>query len=307
MKKLTLLFCSLVLLSKSQDTYFIMQNQSLLNLNAAYAGSNGGFRTQSIFSNYLFNTNTTNYYLFNSADVYLPKAKGAIGGTFTYANKADGLFKNYNTGLSYAQYIKLTEGLKLIPAITIGFLNYTVDASKLTFGDMIDARRGFIAPSPEPLTNTSKSNVFINTSFLLHHKLFNVGFVANQLNQPDVGILGPYRLPIRYTLHAATQFNIVKDMALQLTARGDKQLDFYFYQFSTNLLLYNKFTIGGGFRYYNTLFANFGFRNDWFGIYALAGARINSSITSLTILEIAATFNVLKKINRKTKLNYEEM
>ncbi|MFB0925375.1 MAG: PorP/SprF family type IX secretion system membrane protein, partial [Vicingaceae bacterium] len=79
----------------------------------------------------------------------------------------------------------------------------SVDWSKLTFGDMIDARRGFIYDTQEVQRDQTANYVDFSAGILGYSEKYFVGFAVHHLTQPDESVIqGTSPLPRKYTFHA---------------------------------------------------------------------------------------------------------
>ena len=85
-----------------------------------------------------------------------------------------------------------------------------LDWDKLTFGDMIDQRRGFIYQTGDvPRGNGRRGFFDASAGFVGFGKGFYFGGAVHHLNRPDESmILGQSRLPMRFTGHAGADIAI---------------------------------------------------------------------------------------------------
>ena len=83
-----------------------------------------------------------------------------------------------------------------------GFFQKALDKTKLNFGDMIDSRRGFVWNTNEIIPQNSKSNVCdFGAGVLGYSKYYFFGAAFHHITQPDEGMLGPSKLPMKITAH----------------------------------------------------------------------------------------------------------
>ena len=77
-----------------------------------------------------------------------------------------------------------------------------LDWNKLTFGDMIDPRRGFIYQTNDIPRGGKRGFFDVSGGAVLFTKQFYVGVAGHHANQPDESmILGESKLPVRITAH----------------------------------------------------------------------------------------------------------
>jgi len=98
-----------------------------------------------------------------------------------------------------------------------------LDWSKLTFGDMIDPRRGFIYQTGDLPRGTLMDNGWgtrgffdVSAGFVGFSKNFYFGFAAKHLNTPqETMILGNSRMPMRFTGHMGANIEFGKGSQYQ--------------------------------------------------------------------------------------------
>ena len=213
MKKILLSICIIsVLAGYGQDANFSQYNNSRLNTNPAFTGMDsslviaGNFRLQwpTINSNY----SVTNF----SIDKYCRALRGGLGINYLYDYQMQGAYIKSRIELNYAPHFELFKHkLVLIPAIQIGYLQNKLDFSKLTYGDMIDDRRGFIYTTNEISGIGRKSGIDLSAGLLLYTNTFFGGIAAHHLTQPDEGVIGPSPLQMKVTIHAGANFVFKND------------------------------------------------------------------------------------------------
>lgn len=301
MKRSLFLILISVTLLKAQDPLFYLHNQALIFLNPAYTGSNEGFRLQAL--NRLQWPNLSGSYVTTglSADAYIKPIKAGIGISFLNNNAAKGtlIFNRYN--LSYAQHFKINNDVKIIPAIELSFIEYKLDLSKLNFGDQIDPRRGFVINTPEALISVKKYNFDFSSGFITQYKnICTIGFAAHHINRPDVGLMGPSQLPIRFTVHASYYFmSPAKRFSMQIFTRYLKQQNFALLQITPSVLIYKHILLGFTYLNSKTTGVMLGFKNNWFSLnYCLDN---NFNLNSFSH-EIGLTYNIVPK--EKRNLNF---
>ena len=85
------------------------------------------------------------------------------------------------------------------------FMQRALDVSGLTYGDMIDARRGFVLTTNEPLQNDKIQGFDISTGLLASNENFFIGGAVHHLLEPDEGFLSTAKVPMKYTGHAGAK------------------------------------------------------------------------------------------------------
>jgi type IX secretion system PorP/SprF family membrane protein len=83
------------------------------------------------------------------------------------------------------------------------YFQKSLDWSKLTFGDMIDPRKGFIYETNDIPRGGNVKNIDFSAGILGFSQMFYGGFAVHHLNEPNESlIVGTSRLPMKYTVHA---------------------------------------------------------------------------------------------------------
>jgi type IX secretion system PorP/SprF family membrane protein len=200
MKKGFVFFVALFssILMTAQDNYFAQYNTSKTNTNPAFTGSDSTFVLSSAA---IFQKNYNQ--VFFSADNYFRRLRGGLGISYSRENDGEGTLITSRANFAYAPHFEFfNHKLVVQPALSLGFFQRMVDWSKLTFGDMIDPKTGFVYNTNEVANLSTKSNVDFSTGILLYTKRFYGGVAVHHFNQPDEGLLEQSKLPARYTLHA---------------------------------------------------------------------------------------------------------
>ena len=71
-----------------------------------------------------------------------------------------------------------------------GFFQKSLDRTKLNFGDMIDARRGFVWNTNEQIPSQTKTNLDFSAGLLGYSKKYFVGLAVHHITQPEEGLQG---------------------------------------------------------------------------------------------------------------------
>jgi type IX secretion system PorP/SprF family membrane protein len=86
----------------------------------------------------------------------------------------------------------------------------SIDWSRLTFGDQIDARYGFIYNTQEQKPQETTRFFDVNAGIVAYTDKFYGGVAVSHLTMPNEGFLGVSRLPIKVTVHAGALFQLNK-------------------------------------------------------------------------------------------------
>lgn len=199
----------------AQDAAFTQFYANPLYLNPAFAGSarcpriNLNYRNQwpAIAGNFV--TYSASY------DQHVDLLKGGLGLLVVSDKSGQGTLNMSSYSGIYAYQLNITRKLSLKAGVQGSYVQKSIDRSKLTFGDMIDDRRGFIYNSSEQINTLKQSYFDASAGLLAYSQNYFFGFAANHLTEPDEEFLqqaAEARLPRKFTAHAGTVIDIQKDI-----------------------------------------------------------------------------------------------
>jgi len=195
---------------RAQDPQFTQFYANPLYLNPAFAGT---ARCPRICMNYRnqWPNLTGNYVTYSfSADRHLDAMAGGLGLIVTSDNQANNVLRTTNYSAIYSYHAPINREFSLKFGIQGTFFQKRLDTDALTFGDMIDARRGFIWNTREVVPNQQKSGADFSVGMLGYSKKYFFGFAAHHINRPDEGLLGVSRMPTKFTGHAGAIITLEK-------------------------------------------------------------------------------------------------
>ena len=195
------LFASSVLFA--QDPQFTQFYANPLYLNPAFAGTahcprvSINYRNQWPGISGSFVTTSASY------DQHIDALSGGVGLLVWNDQAGEGTMSTTNVSGMYSYQIPVTRRFSLKAGIQATWAQKSVDWSKLTFGDMIDERRGFIYTTQEVQRDKAANYVDFSAGVLGFSEKYFVGFAVNHLTQPDESVIqGESPLPRKYTFHA---------------------------------------------------------------------------------------------------------
>lgn len=192
---------------RSQDVQFNNINQSLVFLNSSYAGSEGCIRVQSNYRNQ-WPSLSGSYVTHNTCiDGYIKPIKAGVALSVFSDEVGRGTLRRTHINLSYAQYLKISDDITIIPSVQGSLNKSTLDRGRLNFCDMVDARYGLswtpnasITGSDVPVSAVKYGNVA--AGLIVTHDYWQVGASFANLLEPNIAHLGVYRLPMKTNIHA---------------------------------------------------------------------------------------------------------
>ncbi len=189
----------------AQDPEFTQFYANPLYLNPAFAGTARcprfvlNYRNQWPAISGTFVTYSASY------DQHVDALAGGLGLLVTNDKAGEGTLTTTNISGMYSYQLNVSRTFSLKAGFQATYAQKKVDWERLTFGDMIDARRGFVYSTNEQRGPGAKSNLDISAGILGFSKKYFFGFAAHHLTQPDESLLGvgpPSPLPMKLTAHA---------------------------------------------------------------------------------------------------------
>ncbi|MGB0915729.1 MAG: PorP/SprF family type IX secretion system membrane protein, partial [Crocinitomicaceae bacterium] len=149
-----------------------------------------------------------------SYDHYFKNIKSGIGVIATHDQQGQGTIYTSSLGLVYSYHLKVNRKFSLMFGAKAAMTNKYLDWDKLTFGDMIDPRRGFIYQTGDVPRGPESGRFFFDASagMVGYSKNFFFGVAVNHLNMPDESMIeGESRLPMRFTGHVGAEIKLGKN------------------------------------------------------------------------------------------------
>lgn len=208
-----LLLCLAVFLSlaaDAQDPQFTQFYANPLYLNPAFAGSsrcprvNINYRNQWPALKQTYITSSASY------DQHFDAINGGLGLMFLNDRAGEGTITTTNISAMYAYQLNVNRKFSMRFGLQGTYVQKRLDFSKLTFGDMIDPRYGFVYPSLEVRPNESRSFMDFSAGVIGYTSKFYGGFAVHHLTQPDEAFIvkGTSPLPRKYTVHAGAMLPV---------------------------------------------------------------------------------------------------
>lgn len=200
------LLCGLSTTVRAQDPQFTQFYANPIYLNPAFAGSHGCPRFSLNYRNQ-WPSLSGNYVTYSASyDQYFKNISGGIGIIALHDQQGQGTIFTSSLGLIYSYHLKVNRKFSMLFGAKAAMTNKFLDWDKLTFGDMIDPRRGFIYQTGDVPRGGSRYFFDASAGIVGFSKHFFFGIAANHLNMPNESmIIGTSRLPMRFTGHAGAE------------------------------------------------------------------------------------------------------
>ncbi len=196
----------------AQDPGFTQFYANPLYLNPAFAGT---AKCPRICMNYRNEwPGLNNAYITYSAsyDQHVDNLSGGIGILATSDRAGDGTLTTNRISGMYSYQLNVNREFSMKFGLEGTYHQKSLDWSKLTFGDMIDRRRGFVWNTSEiPVSNRAQA-VDVSAGILGYSKRYFFGFAAHHITQPEEGFITKtnVKLPIKFTGHAGAMIPLEK-------------------------------------------------------------------------------------------------
>lgn len=197
--------------TKAQDPEFTQFYANPLYLNPAFAGT---ARCPRLVMNYrnqwpaltgTFVTTSASY------DQHVETISGGLGLLVTNDRAGKGTLTTTTVSGIYSYQQAISRKFSLKAGFQATYFQKALDWSKLTFGDMIDPRKGFIYETQDIPRGGTVSNVDFSAGLLGFSEIFYVGAAVHHLTEPNESlIVGNSPLPMKFTGHAGAVIPIDK-------------------------------------------------------------------------------------------------
>ena len=195
----------------AQDPHFSQFYANPLYLNPAFAGTTVCPRLILNFRDQWPSISGT-YVTYNASyDQHFDKISGGIGFLLNTDRAGQGILNTTTASFMYSFRLEVNRAFAMKMAIQTTYFQKRLDWQKLTFGDMIDSRHGFVYNTSEQQPgNLVRQNIDFSAGLLGYGENYFIGFAAHHLTQPNEGFISMSRMPRRYTVHAGGIINLVK-------------------------------------------------------------------------------------------------
>lgn len=190
----------------AQDPQFTQFYANPLYLNPAFAGSKRCPRINMNYRNQWPAISGTFVTYSASFDMDVNPLHGGIGFHFLADRAGEGTLNSFEGSFQYAYRMNISRKFSLRMGVQATIVQRSIDWDKLTFGDMIDPRFGFVYETQEQRPDINKIFADFSAGIIGYTENLFIGFAVHHLSQPDEGFAGFSQLPRKWTGHAG--FNI---------------------------------------------------------------------------------------------------
>lgn len=198
---------------QAQDPHFTQFYANPLYLNPAFAGTAWCPRFVMNFRDQWPGLSGTYVTYAASYDQNIDAISGGIGFSVLHDRAGRSTLNTNNISAMYSYHYAINRHFSVRAALQGTFFQKTLDWSKLTFGDQIDPRYGFIYNTQEVRGNNQKSGIDFSAGLLAYSKKFFGGFAVHHITEPEEGIIGQNsKLPRKYTAHAGAVIPLSRNL-----------------------------------------------------------------------------------------------
>lgn len=273
----------------AQDPTFTQFYSNPVYLNPALSGSSGCPRVALNYRNQ-WPQLTGNYVTYAASyDSYFKNISGGVGLVALHDQQGQGTIQTSMIGASYSYYLKVNRKFRLMFGTQAAYYQKYLDWSQLTFGDMIDPRRGFIYQTGDVPRGDGRRGFFdVSAGLVGFSKNFYFGAAFHHLNRPDESmILGQSKLPVKFTGHVGANIKLgqrgryssttfLSPNIIYQNQNGFQQLNIGAY------LKYESFTIGAWYRNKDAFILTVGINTDKYRIgysYDLTVSELGNGVS----------------------------
>lgn len=237
---------------------------------------------------------------------YFSKTNGTVYGAYLDDNAARGTLITNRFNLGYAQKIKLGKELMVQLGTELTFGMRSLDWSKLTFGDMIDPRRGFVYETNDIPRVGSGSYLDISGGILVNYYKLFMGFSTHHISEPNESAIGGYSpLPRKYGFQLGYDLVISSQFELKMRGFHYRQAGFRNTLFGGDVAYKGKFNLGYYHRINDAHVIRIGLQGDLIGVYYSNDITISELTTSTAYShELSTSIRFWTKTPHKKFMNW---
>ena len=184
-----------------QDPTFSQFFSNRLYLNPAFAGTTNCPRLSLNYRNQWPGIDNSFITYAASYDQQIDGIHGGIGVQLMRDQAGEGVLNTTSAAFMYSYQFKATRNFSVRAGFQATVVQKSINVSNLRFGDMIDARRGFVYQSQEQIENDRVFYPDFSFGLIGFCKKLYFGGSVHHLTSPDEGFINQAILPMRITGH----------------------------------------------------------------------------------------------------------
>jgi type IX secretion system PorP/SprF family membrane protein len=195
----------------TQDPEFSQFYANPIYLNPAFVGANYCPRVNLNYRNQW--SNISGSYVTSSFS-YDQEVRdiGGVGLLVTH-DVAAKTISTLNVSGIYGKEIPINRVWSIKTGFQATYFQKSLDKSKLTFGDMIDAKRGFVYQTNEVLPGGKKNGIDFSGGLIIYSDRFYAGFATHHVTEPQESLINSNNspLPMKLTAHLGAMIDLPGD------------------------------------------------------------------------------------------------
>jgi type IX secretion system PorP/SprF family membrane protein len=272
----------------AQDPQFSQFYANPIYLNPAFAGSHGCPRIALNYRNQWPALSGTFVTYSASYDQYFKNINGGIGIIATHDQQGKGTINHTTLSLIYNYHLKVNRKFTMMFAAKATWNQKFLDWDKLTFGDMIDPRRGFIYATGDVPRGGSRGFFDASAGMVGFTENFFFGVAGHHLNMPNESvIIGNSPMPIRLNAHVGATIPLGQKSQYTNETSIMPNMIYQYQQGFMELMLgtyikYGAFTVGAWFRSRDAFILSIGVNTGTFKVgysYDVTVSRLNNGVS----------------------------
>lgn len=184
-----------------QDPTFSQFFANKLYLNPAFAGTSVCPKLTLNYRNQWPGIDNSFITYAASFDQHIDAISGGIGVQLMRDQAGEGVLNTTSAAFMYSYQIPINRKFSIRAGFQASIVQKSINVSNLRFGDMIDARRGFVYQSQEQIENDRVFYPDFSFGMIGFSKKLYFGGAVHHLTAPDEGFIDQAILPMRITGH----------------------------------------------------------------------------------------------------------
>lgn len=207
----------------AQDPEFTQFYAAPLYLNPAFAGSARCPRIALNYRNQWPALSKTFITYAASYDQHVDAVGGGLGLLIMNDKAGEGTLNTTNISGIYAYQLNLSRDFSIRLGLQGTWVQKKLDWDKLSFGDMIDPRYGYVYATQETRPDQNKSFADFSAGILAYSSKVYGGVAVNHITQPDEAFIveGSSELPMKITAHVGAMLPVGDTKVYKYAASRD--------------------------------------------------------------------------------------
>jgi len=195
---------------RAQDPHFSQFYANPLYLNPAFAGTAICPRLIMNYRNQWPSISGTYVTYSASYDQHIDAISGGVGLMVNTDRAGEGtLTTNMISGI-YSYRLTVNRYFSIKAGFQASYFQKNLDWQKLTFGDQIDPKHGFVFNTNEKLPELKRSATDFAVGLLGYSESFFGGIAVHHLTEPNEGFISVSKLPMKLTIHTGGIIDLKK-------------------------------------------------------------------------------------------------